>query len=80
MKTGEGKTLTATMAVYLNAITGKGVHVVTVNEYLASRDVAEMGQLYNFLGLSVGLNLNSLSKDENVLLMRQILRIVQTMS
>ncbi|WBF56535.1 preprotein translocase subunit SecA [Lysinibacillus sp. JK80] len=64
MKTGEGKTLTATMAVYLNAITGKGVHVVTVNEYLASRDAAEMGQLYNFLGLSVGLNLNSLSKDE----------------
>ncbi|MFJ7838501.1 preprotein translocase subunit SecA [Lysinibacillus sphaericus] len=64
MKTGEGKTLTATMAVYLNAITGKGVHVVTVNEYLASRDAAEMGQLYNFLGLTVGLNLNSLSKEE----------------
>lgn len=64
MKTGEGKTLTSTMAVYLNAITGKGVHVVTVNEYLASRDANEMGQLYNFLGLSVGLNLNSLSKDE----------------
>ncbi|MGB3261016.1 preprotein translocase subunit SecA [Paenisporosarcina sp.] len=64
MKTGEGKTLTSTMPVYLNAITGKGVHVVTVNEYLASRDAAEMGQLYNFLGLTVGLNLNSLSKDE----------------
>lgn len=64
MKTGEGKTLTSTMAVYLNAITGKGVHVVTVNEYLASRDAAEMGQLYNFLGLTVGLNLNSLNKDE----------------
>ncbi|GLC87784.1 preprotein translocase subunit SecA [Lysinibacillus piscis] len=64
MKTGEGKTLTATMSVYLNAITGKGVHVVTVNEYLAGRDAAEMGQLYNFLGLSVGLNLNSLSKEE----------------
>ena len=64
MKTGEGKTLTATMAVYLNAITGKGVHVVTVNEYLAGRDAAEMGQLYNFLGLTVGLNLNSLSKEE----------------
>ena len=63
MKTEEGKTLTATMAVYLNTITGKGVHVA-VNEYLASRDAAEMGQLYNFLGLSVGLNLNSLSKDE----------------
>ncbi len=64
MKTGEGKTLTSTMAVYLNALTGKGVHVVTVNEYLASRDANEMGQLYNFLGLSVGLNLNSLTKDE----------------
>lgn len=64
MKTGEGKTLTSTMPVYLNAITGKGVHVVTVNEYLASRDAAEMGQLYNFLGLTVGLNLNSLNKDE----------------
>ena len=64
MKTGEGKTLTATMPVYLNALTGKGVHVVTVNEYLASRDATEMGQLYEFLGLTVGLNLNGLSKEE----------------
>src|SRR3954447_438657 len=64
MKTGEGKTLTATMPVYLNAISGKGVHVVTVNEYLASRDATEMGQLYEFLGLTVGLNLNSMDKDE----------------
>ncbi|MFC4409545.1 preprotein translocase subunit SecA [Chungangia koreensis] len=64
MKTGEGKTLTSTMAVYLNALSGKGVHVVTVNEYLASRDATEMGHLYEFLGLSVGLNLNSLSKEE----------------
>ncbi len=64
MKTGEGKTLTSTLSVYLNALTGKGVHVVTVNEYLATRDATEMGQLYNFLGLTVGLNLNSLSKDE----------------
>lgn len=64
MKTGEGKTLTSTLPVYLNAITGKGVHVVTVNEYLASRDAEEMGKLYNFLGLTVGLNLNSLNKDE----------------
>ncbi|NMD68834.1 preprotein translocase subunit SecA [Bacillus sp. DNRA2] len=64
MKTGEGKTLTATMPVYLNAITGKGVHVVTVNEYLASRDATEMGQLYEFLGLTVGLNLNGMSKEE----------------
>ena len=64
MKTGEGKTLTSTMPVYLNALTGKGVHVVTVNEYLASRDASEMGELYTFLGLTVGLNLNSLSKEE----------------
>ncbi|WP_433744736.1 preprotein translocase subunit SecA [Falsibacillus pallidus] len=64
MKTGEGKTLTATMPVYLNALSGKGVHVITVNEYLASRDAAEMGQLYEFLGLTVGLNLNSMSKEE----------------
>jgi preprotein translocase subunit SecA len=64
MKTGEGKTLTATMPVYLNAISGKGVHVVTVNEYLASRDATEMGQLYQFLGLTVGLNLNSMSPEE----------------
>ncbi|MEK4253344.1 MULTISPECIES: preprotein translocase subunit SecA [Ureibacillus] len=64
MKTGEGKTLTSTMAVYLNALTGEGVHVVTVNEYLAKRDATEMGKLYEFLGLSVGLNLNSLTKEE----------------
>ena len=57
MKTGEGKTLTATMAVYLNALTGKGVHVVTVNEYLAQRDAEWMGQIYRFLGCSVGVNL-----------------------
>jgi preprotein translocase subunit SecA len=57
MKTGEGKTLTATMAVYLNALEGKGVHVVTVNEYLAQRDAEWMGQIYNFLGCSVGVNL-----------------------
>ncbi|WP_077214787.1 preprotein translocase subunit SecA [Bacillus dakarensis] len=64
MKTGEGKTLTATMPVYLNALSGEGVHVVTVNEYLASRDAGEMGQLYEFLGLSVGLNTNGISKEE----------------
>ena len=64
MKTGEGKTLTSTLAVYLNALAGKGVHVVTVNEYLASRDANEMGQLYEFLGLTVGLNLNSMTKEE----------------
>ena len=64
MMTGEGKTLTASLPVYLNALTGKGVHVVTVNEYLSSRDESEMGQLYKWLGLSVGLNLNSMSADE----------------
>lgn len=64
MKTGEGKTLTSTMAVYLNAISKKGVHVVTVNEYLASRDATEMGQLFEWLGLTVGLNLNNLTKEE----------------
>ncbi|MET3193346.1 preprotein translocase subunit SecA [Bacillus sp. OAE603] len=64
MKTGEGKTLTSTLPVYLNALSGLGVHVVTVNEYLASRDAREMGQLYEFLGLSVGLNLNSMESDE----------------
>lgn len=64
MKTGEGKTLTSTLPVYLNAITGKGVHVVTVNEYLASRDAEEMGKLYEFMGLTVGLNINGMSKEE----------------
>ncbi|MCM3743850.1 preprotein translocase subunit SecA [Sporosarcina luteola] len=64
MKTGEGKTLTSTLSVYLNALDGKGVHVVTVNEYLASRDATEMGELFEFLGMTVGLNLNSLSKEE----------------
>lgn len=64
MKTGEGKTLTSTMPVYLNALTGKGVHVVTVNEYLATRDATEMGKVFEFLGLTVGLNLNGLSKEE----------------
>ena len=64
MKTGEGKTLTATMPVYLNALSGEGVHVVTVNEYLASRDAVEMGELYRFLGLTVGLNTNGKSSEE----------------
>jgi preprotein translocase subunit SecA len=64
MGTGEGKTLTATLAVYLNALPGKGVHVVTVNDYLASRDAQWMGKLYNFLGMSVGINLSQLSREE----------------
>ncbi|HHU59490.1 TPA: preprotein translocase subunit SecA [bacterium] len=64
MKTGEGKTLTATMAVYLNALEGKGVHIITVNEYLAKRDAEWMGQIYRFLGLTVGVNLRELSSAE----------------
>ena len=63
MRTGEGKTLVATLPVYLNAITGKGVHVVTVNDYLAKRDAEWMGKLYNFLGLSVGINLSQMQHD-----------------
>ncbi|TKH45560.1 preprotein translocase subunit SecA [Paenibacillus sp. FSL R10-2782] len=64
MKTGEGKTLVGTLPVYLNALLGKGVHVVTVNDYLAQRDSGEMGQIYNFLGMSVGLNLAGLGHGE----------------
>ena len=64
MGTGEGKTLTATLSVYLNALTGNGVHVVTVNDYLASRDAKWMGRLYNFLGLSVGVNLPQMPREE----------------
>ena len=64
MKTGEGKSLTATMPVYLNALAGEGVHVVTVNEYLSSRDAEELGELYKWLGLTVGLNLNELNTDQ----------------
>jgi preprotein translocase subunit SecA len=64
MKTGEGKTLAATMPVYLNALEGKGVHVVTVNDYLARRDAGWMGEVYAFLGLSVGLVQEGLNFDE----------------
>ncbi|KIO60675.1 preprotein translocase subunit SecA [Caldifermentibacillus hisashii] len=64
MKTGEGKTLTSTMPVYLNALSGKGVHVITVNDYLARRDATEMGQVYEFLGLTVGLNLSEMTREE----------------
>ena len=64
MKTGEGKTLVATLPVYLNALTGKGVHVITVNDYLATRDSEQMGQLYNFLGLSVGLIVHGLDFNQ----------------
>ena len=64
MRTGEGKTLTSTLPVYLNALSGKGVHVVTVNDYLASRDAQWMGRLYNFLGLTVGINLPQVPREE----------------
>ncbi|MFN4117128.1 MAG: DEAD/DEAH box helicase, partial [Inhella sp.] len=64
MRTGEGKTLMATLPVYLNALSGKGVHVVTVNDYLARRDAEWMGKLYNFLGLTVGINLPQMSREE----------------
>ncbi len=64
MRTGEGKTLTATLPVYLNALTGKGVHVVTVNDYLANRDAQWMGRLYNFLGMTVGVNLPNMAREE----------------
>ena len=64
MRTGEGKTLTATLAVYLNALRGEGVHVVTVNDYLATRDAQWMGVLYNYLGLTVGVNLPNLSREQ----------------
>ena len=64
MGTGEGKTLTATLPVYLNALTGKGVHVVTVNDYLANRDAQWMGKLYNFLGMTVGINLPNMARED----------------
>lgn len=64
MRTGEGKTLVATLPVYLNALTGKGVHVVTVNDYLAKRDAEWMAKLYNFLGLTVGINLSQMTPED----------------
>src|ERR671921_591173 len=64
MRTGEGKTLVATLPVYLNALAGKGVHVVTVNDYLARRDSQWMGKLYNFLGLTVGVNLPQMPREQ----------------
>ena len=64
MKTGEGKTLVATLPAYLNALEGKGVHIITVNDYLAHRDAEEMGQVHRFLGLTCGCILNSMNNDE----------------
>ena len=75
MRTGEGKTLTSTMCIYLNALAGKGVHVVTVNDYLAGRDAEWMGQIYRFLGMSVGVNSRPLSPAESVRLLHVILHI-----
>ena len=70
MRTGEGKTLAATLPVYLNALGGKGVHVVTVNDYLARRDAEWMGHVYNFLGLTVGVNVPGMQRDEKTTLAR----------
>ena len=64
MKTGEGKTLTSVMPAYLNALEGNGVHIITVNEYLSTRDSNWMGEIHRFLGLTVGLNLRELSPKE----------------
>ena len=64
MKTGEGKTLTSTLPAYLNALTGEGVHIITVNEYLAGRDAEWMGEIYRYLGLTVGINYRELSAKE----------------
>lgn len=80
MRTGEGKTLTATMPTYLNALAGRGVHVITVNEYLSSVQSEEMAQLYNFLGLSVGLNLNSKTTAEKEKHIYKTSHIVQIMN
>ena len=71
MRTGEGKTLVATLPVYLNALAGKGVHVVTVNDYLARRDAEWMGQIYRFLGLSVGVIVHGLDDVERARPMRR---------
>ena len=82
MKTGEGKTLVATLPAYLNALTGEGVHVITVNDYLAKRDSEWMGKVYRFLGLSVGLIINGMNPKKNkkhivvILHMEQIMNLV----
>ena len=81
MKTGEGKTLVATLPAYLNALAGKGVHIVTVNDYLAKRDKEWMGKIYEFLGLSVGCILHGLTNEEREeLLTIVILLMVPTMN
>lgn len=80
MKTGEGKTLVATLPVYLNALTGKGVHVITVNDYLAKRDSEWMGKVYRFLGLTVGLVIAGMEPHEKEKLMHVMLHMVLTMN
>ena len=80
MKTGEGKTLVATLPVYLNALSGKGVHVVTVNDYLAKRDAEWMGQVYRFLGLSVGCIVHGLNDSSGAINMQPTLPTARTTS
>ena len=80
MRTGEGKTLVATLPTSLNALTDKGVHIVTVNEYLANRDQVTMSKLYRFLGMNTGLNLSDLDSSEKKKIIERILHIRQIMS
>ncbi len=80
MKTGEGKTLVATLPAYLNALEGKGVHVVTVNDYLAKRDMEWMGKLYTFLGLTVGCVIHGIRRRNGVRHIRRISHTERTMN
>ena len=79
MKTGEGKTLVATLPVVLNALSGKGVHVVTVNDYLAKRDAEQMGKIYNFLGLSVGVVLSSERDDAKRIILLSWMKLIASL-
>ena len=80
MKTGEGKTLVSTLPAYLNSLTGKGVHVVTVNDYLAKRDSEWMGKVYSYLGISTGCIVNNLEDFDRKKIMNAMLPMQQTMS
>ena len=80
MRTGEGKTLVATLPAYLVALTGKGVHIVTVNDYLAKRDAEWMGRIYEFLGLSVGVTVSGMTQKEKLWLMHRMLLMELIMS
>ena len=77
MRTGEGKTLVATLAAYLNALSGKGVHIVTVNDYLATRDSRWMGEIYSYLGLSVGCIVSQMSDDEIAELRTNVISLME---